>query len=141
MRISEILENEDRDGETKKFVQPQNGRCLRFRKIGDHFFETIEEHSDQLIICKLLGCDINETMIIISDDVDDHDDLVELTNYIYDKGEFANPPITEEGLTEPNRIVDFKGLRLVISQSSMNFIKITFREAQINKFIQQLLLR
>lgn len=143
MRISKVLEDDDRNGETKKFIHPENKRGLRFRLIKEHYseFDETDELKEQLKICKYLYSNINEVMIITSDDCDDHDDLVEITNRIYARGEFDNPPFTFDGDVEVNRIVKLDGFRVVISQSSPDFIKITFRTSDINKLVRQILVR
>ena len=105
MRVPEVLEDENWNGETKEYIHPTNKRRLCFQKITEHFYvddESLEEH---FRLCKLLNAYENEMVVISDDGVDEHEHIVEIVEKLYQSGEFANPAIKEDGEYEDNRIV------------------------------------
>jgi len=55
-------------------------------------------------------------------------------------GELEDSPFIGEGEVNDHRVVKLHKFKVVITQSSHDFIKITFSESNIKKLIQQLLL-
>jgi hypothetical protein len=139
MRISEILENENRDGETTKCFSTQNSTIIRFREVNQFSFNDDFEENVYLHCCEILNNDTDENIIITNNDVDDINDFNYILQLIYKLDLSFTEDFSYQIKTVNYQIVKMKGFRIIIAQSSDDFIMILFKRKFLYNFLKQLL--
>lgn len=138
MRVSKILENENRGREATECIQSSNKKNLRYRIINEFTLSSDDVEYYQSV-AKLLNGQLNDLVTFSLDDQDDDEHFIEVLNFIYDEFSQSTQTLPSVSGVNDEMIVRVNSWRIFIRHSSDDDIEISFIDRNINKFKEQLL--